>query len=219
MQHQLAVGVMHRFADLPQHLDPLTKGRALFSAPAVDAFPFDDLHRKIRQTFGGSAAVEKTGDVWMVELGQDLALAPQAFEHVLRFHARAYYLERHPAAEFAVVAVGQKYRAEATPAQLAQNSVGTDVVARRARGPLEKRRLRQLPRLLHPALQTRFGGGFFIGGQQLFQLRSQLGVLRRQLVQERCPLRRQQLGGVVEKFLETLEGGGQLKPRRKASVF
>ncbi len=66
----------------------------------------------------------------MVEVGQDLPLAAQPPHDVGAVHAAADDLDRHPALELVVVALGLVDRGHAAAADFAQDAVGPEVGGR-----------------------------------------------------------------------------------------
>lgn len=50
----------------------------------------DVLHDEVGYVFGGCSAIEEAGDVGVLEAGEDLAFAPEAFEDELGIEAWFY---------------------------------------------------------------------------------------------------------------------------------
>ena len=62
----------------------------------------------------------------MVQRGEDLALGPEAGEHLLGVHAALDDLERDPLLVLAVGALGEVDGAHPSPADLADHPIGSD---------------------------------------------------------------------------------------------
>ena len=65
-------------------------------------------------------------DVGVIQRGQDLALRPEAPEHLVRIHTPLDQLDRNALAEAAVRPLGQVDGAHAAPAELADHAVRAD---------------------------------------------------------------------------------------------
>ena len=129
----------------------------------------------------------------MVQRGQDLALRPEAREHLVRIHAPLDQLDRDPLAEAAVRALGQVDGAHAAPAELADHAVGTDpashdrLLAVHLREG-DRRRLDEAP-------------GPLVRPQQALDLGAERGVLAALAIEQGRPrIRRKRQGGVEERL-------------------
>ena len=87
---------------------------------------FHVLHDQVGQAVGGRAAVEQTGDVRMVEAGENLALGAEAPHDRLGVHPAFEDLEGDALMEHVVVAHRQEHGAHAALAQLADQPVGAN---------------------------------------------------------------------------------------------
>lgn len=101
---------------------------------AVDVF-----HHEIRLTVRGVAAVEQARDIGMVEVGEDLPLAPHSIGRITGRDA-AQQLDRDAPFERIVDALGEEHRAHAAAADLAHEAPGPEPLLQRrdrhARGRL-----------------------------------------------------------------------------------
>ncbi|MEM7351389.1 MAG: hypothetical protein AAF657_11320, partial [Acidobacteriota bacterium] len=95
MDDEILVCVLHRGADLAEELDALANAQALAITVLVDASALDALHDEVGSAVFGRAAVEQLGDVGMVELGEDLALATEAAPKALGGRRGAEELDRN----------------------------------------------------------------------------------------------------------------------------
>ena len=147
-----------------------------------------------------AAAVEQTGDVRMLQPGQNLSLGPQPRHHVGLVEPAADQLECRLLGEAAVDPLGQVDRAHATLAEHAQQPPGAETLA--------QTRFRRLPGVVAKQVRRAFeqatvGAAAGIGLQHVEHLGAQAGVVTgtRQI---RRPVRRRQLDRRLEQIAQTL---------------
>jgi hypothetical protein len=124
VHHQALVRVAHGAADLEEKLESLLHRERPAVGPGIDRLALDVLHGEERHTLVRAAAVQEAGDVGVVQRGEDLALGPEAREHLLGVHAALDDLERDPVLVLAVRALGEVDGAHPSPPQLTHHPVG-----------------------------------------------------------------------------------------------
>ena len=98
VDHQILVGEMHGGAKLAKELQAFAQIEFHLVAIAVDAQALDVLHDEVRPAhlrgvIGVSGSgVEQTGDVGVVDAGQERALDPEASHHFGLEHLSAQHL-------------------------------------------------------------------------------------------------------------------------------
>ena len=132
VHHQVAVRVADRVQHLQEQHHALAQAQLARVAPAVDRHAVDPLHHEIRLALCADAAVQQGGDIGMLQAGQDLALAQEAFARHLRVRAAADQLERGLLRVGAVVALDQVDGAHAAAAQDADHAPCADARADQA---------------------------------------------------------------------------------------
>src|SRR6185295_6970741 len=90
-------------ADLAEEQYPVANRTGARVAPERDRLALDVLHDQERVTVRRHPAIEKRGNVAVLEAGQDLTLPAEARQRQLRIEAAADQLDRHP---LAVLVVG-----------------------------------------------------------------------------------------------------------------
>ncbi len=80
MDHEVAMGVAHRVADLAEQLQPFVEVAAARAAVLGERQPFDELEDGVGAPVGGDAAVEQPGDPRVLQSRQDPALGAEALE-------------------------------------------------------------------------------------------------------------------------------------------
>ena len=134
----LRVRVRDRLRHLQEHAKTRAHVEALVVAVLVDRTAFDVLERQIRPAAGRHARVVQPRDVRVVERGEDVALPRHALGERRARPGAARQLQRHGAPDHPVRALGQPHRAHAAFAQLAQQTIRTDVAP--AWSPVPRRR-------------------------------------------------------------------------------
>jgi len=198
VDHQVAVRVLHRAADLTEQLEPLVHRQPLLIAVAVDRATFDVLHDHERPPVRGAAAVDQPGDARVTERGQDLTLLLEPQQDLVGVGPRPQQLDGDGLLELTVGALGQIDRAHAAAAQLPQQAPGADPRAGRVRRPLPGEAAGEL------APQRSRGQGVRLERrrrpagepEQFLHLRPQAGIAGAGALEPRRPL----LGGQVEQL-------------------
>ena len=88
-----------------------------------DRLPFDELHREVRPSVRRAAAVEQSGDIRMLEAGEDLPLVPEAADDAVGVHAALEHLDRHALLERIIVANAKIDGSHAAMAELRNEAV------------------------------------------------------------------------------------------------
>ena len=95
MDHQVLVGYLNRFADDAKELEALPDAELVPVTVVVDRLTVDVFHHQVRQAFFGGATVQQSGDVRMLDTGQNLTLTAKPLQHLLRCHAATDDLDRY----------------------------------------------------------------------------------------------------------------------------
>jgi hypothetical protein len=123
MDDELAMSMGHRRADIQEKFKNLAGNQVLLAAVFRDGLPGHELHDDVRQPFGRGAAVEQAGDVRMIELGENLPLAPKTPQDKVRVQPGRDQLDSGGDFVLVVVALGKIDRAHAAVADLANEPV------------------------------------------------------------------------------------------------
>src|SRR6516165_11225214 len=86
----------------------------------------DVLHHKVGELFLGSAAVEESRNVGVMQPRQNLPFAPEAAQNEISIEARTYYLYGHIRLVLFVGARGQVDGTHAAPSDFADHVVCAD---------------------------------------------------------------------------------------------
>ncbi len=170
MNHQIAMGVIDRLADLTEQAQTLIHGQTVAIAMDIDRQAVDHLHHEIGLAIVGAAAIQQPRDAGMIEARQDAALAQQTRVQIGADQALPDQFDRHVLLERAIHAPCQIDRPAATASQFADRSIRPDRPAAAGAG-------------LH-RLDQRMGDGRFqhpigtgINGQQAHHLGTQFRIL------------------------------------------
>src|SRR4026207_1560434 len=88
----------------------------------VDRATFDVFHHEVWNTVGSFAGIEQSGDVGMVQIGEDLHLVAKAPANCFTAETLVEEFDRNLLPVVFIVAFSEKDCAHATMAQLTQNS-------------------------------------------------------------------------------------------------
>ncbi len=80
MDHETSVRIGDGVTDLTEESADLIAVEMPGFAPNVNGRALDILHDEVRDTLFGSTAIDQTGDIGVVEVGQDLALPQEAID-------------------------------------------------------------------------------------------------------------------------------------------
>src|SRR5436305_12910264 len=89
----------------------------------------DILHYEVRNAVIRRAAVDETGDIGMLESGENAAFVDEPVDDGMGIQAAPYQLHRDLLVKFAVRPLGQVDRAHAALAKLADNTITSDHAA------------------------------------------------------------------------------------------
>ena len=120
---QVLVCVLHGGADLSKELQARGGVEPVCVAVLHDRLPFDELHREVRPSVRRAAAVEQSGDIRMLEAGEDLPLVPEAADDAVGVHAALEHLDRHALLERIIVANAKIDGSHAAMAELRNEAV------------------------------------------------------------------------------------------------
>ena len=123
MDYLFLVGVVKGIANRREEFEPFGNAQLMRVAVVIQRLPFDKLHDEVGQAVVSCAAVQETGDVRMIERGQNLALVAKAPQDKVGIHAALDQLDRNALVEFLVDAQRFVDRAHAAAADLALNSI------------------------------------------------------------------------------------------------
>ena len=168
---EVAVGVGDGLGDGAKQPQPLAEAEAALVAILRDGLAVDELHREVGLAFGRDATVEESGDVRVLEAGEDLALLQEAAEDLVAAHARPDQLERDPLLELPVGALGEVDRAHPALPERADDAVrphrlpgfegglrrGPLDVLDEGGGPVRRRVVEEV-------------AGLVVGGEELFEV-------------------------------------------------
>ncbi len=155
MQHQVAMRVLHRVADLQEERDALLQRGVGARAVFRERLALQVLHHEVRAVVE-HAAIQQPRDVRMLQARENLALRVEAAQHGLGVHAVLDHLDRGALLELPVVALGEVDRAHPAAADFAHH-------APRAQ-PLRR------------AIELQKSGPRLIAAQQGFHIAAHIGV-------------------------------------------
>src|SRR5215217_7642256 len=98
-------------------------------AITVERLPLDKLHHEVGQSVFGGAAVEQSGDVWMIESCEYLAFFAEATEDEISVHAALHQLDGGTFVELVVGARGFVNRAHAAASDFSFDSIRAQTAA------------------------------------------------------------------------------------------
>ena len=104
---------------MPHQRDSVAYAELVLFAIAVDGEAVDELHDEIRKSRAGDAAVDQACDSRMVEAGQELPFAAEAFLHIGRRQRQRHYFNGSRHLESPVGALRQIDDAHTAAAQQA----------------------------------------------------------------------------------------------------
>ena len=133
MDDQPLVGELDGGTDLHEEAEAFGDRQVRLATVVVDGLALDVLHDEVGHAAGHGAAVDQPRDVGVIELREDLPLALEPRDAVLDAEAEPDHLDRRPALERLVHALGQVDGAHAAAADAPQDPVRPDVQARQVR--------------------------------------------------------------------------------------
>ena len=139
MDHQVAMGETHRVQHLQEQHHALAQAEPARIAPAVDGFAIDAFHHEVRFAIGADAAIEQGGDVGVLQAGQDLPFAQEAFARGGRIGAGSDQFQCRLLGVGTVAALDRVYRAHATAADHLAHAPGTDAASEHGVGCATRR--------------------------------------------------------------------------------
>jgi hypothetical protein len=126
MDDQILVRVSDRGADTLEQLQALGDRQVPSIAVLVDRLALDELHDEVGQAVVGRPSVEQARDVGVIESGQDLALAAESLDDVVRVQPAPEDLDRDTLLERVVGPRGQINASHPSATDLAQDAVGAN---------------------------------------------------------------------------------------------
>src|SRR4029077_1773396 len=94
MNNQIPMRKFHRVADLQKELQSLTRRQLLRNCKSSHRCADNVVHDEVGQTIVGRACIEQPRDIWVIELGQDLAFRSEAVQDLSRVSASIQHLDR-----------------------------------------------------------------------------------------------------------------------------
>jgi len=123
---QLLMRELHGIADTAEQDEPIVNGDVAGRAVFVKGLAIDVLHDDVGHAFVDGAAVIESGNVGVIESGEDLALVAEAGPGRGFIGVEPQDFEGHVFAELIVVAVGQKHSAHAAAAKQFADPIGSN---------------------------------------------------------------------------------------------
>ena len=178
MHGQLAVRIRDRAGHLREQAQPRFHVEVLLAAVHVDVLAFDVLDGEIGLPARSDACIVQMGNVWMGQRRENLALARHALREPGALPRAVRKLQRHWPFDEAVSALGQPDHPHAAAAQLAQEPIRPDHVARLITIGRDLRDVQQVSVEFRKGVEVR--GSLVIRGprEQRAQLGLDRGVLR-----------------------------------------
>ena len=128
MNDEIAVRVLNRCAHAAEQLQATLDRQVSLLAISVDRYAIDVLHCEPRQTIFSDSAVEESGDVRVVERGENLPLVHEAANEALVPRApRRQKFDSYLSLVLIVGALGEVYGSHAAATDLVENAVGSDL--------------------------------------------------------------------------------------------
>jgi len=126
MDDEVLVGVMDGGAYGEEEAEARGDIEFVVVAVFVDGDALDVLHDEVREAFGGGSTVEEEGDVGVIEVGEDLTFAAEAFEDLGVFAIAEDEFDGDLFAVLIVGAGGEVDGSHAATADFAENFVLAD---------------------------------------------------------------------------------------------
>ncbi len=126
MQNQIAVRRLDRRQNLEKEPYACPDPEVVRVAVAIDRLALDQLEDEVGLTALGDTRVEQASDIGMRELGENAAFAAKSFGAAACNQREIEKLDRHPACEAAIAAMGQPHAAHFPLAQRGVERVAAD---------------------------------------------------------------------------------------------
>ena len=194
MDHEVPMQVADRLHHPEEESETTAEIELLGLGPGGDRKPVDPLKDEVGPPLAGQAPVEKAGDPRVVETGEQLAFGQEPRPQRRLLQVEVEELDRHAVLELTVGALGQVDRSHAAPAEEPDRPIGPDLDRRFERGVELADGTAADGRLEigEPGVAGRSGG------EELFDLPSQVFVARALPVQIGGPILDRKLGCGVE---------------------
>ena len=196
MDDEVAVRVGDRVADGPEELQTLSDREASLLAEGRHRHALHVLHDEVRNAFVGDAAVVEVGDVGVVQLREDLALAPEPAQQLGRGEVGRDELDRDAMLELPVGALGEVHGAHPALADDVEEAVRAELPARQRR--------RRPARVGEGAFERLRGDRRVVGRQQRGHFVVEAGVLAAGCRQKRVALGGGPLQGFVQQRFDSV---------------
>ncbi len=208
MDDQALVSELHRVARSQEDGEPLVDPELMFVAVVEERRAGDMLHDQVRAAVRCGASVDQPRDVGVIEHREDLPLGAESLQDLFRAHAGLDQLDRDLFGEALVVPRGAIDHAHSAAADLFEDAVGAEPVARgdgRAE-PWGGGRVEKI-------------AGLVVCGEQRSHFRGQGRVRLGDLREEGIPRGGLQLQGLVKEAMDPIPGSrsasGMLGGRRQ----
>src|SRR5271165_1123232 len=107
MYDEVAMSIGHCGRNLEKQGDPAANGEAVRGRILLDGNAIDVFHHQIRRTAGGDATIEQARNVWVIEIGQNLAFVAEPGGDGFILEGTSDQLDRDLHTELPVVAAGE----------------------------------------------------------------------------------------------------------------
>src|ERR1700690_1757838 len=132
------MGILDGRADLHEKCQSVADRKLVSVAIFGNRPAFNQFHYQVRSSVFGGASIQQTGNVGMIESGQNLPLALEAGDDKIGILAGTNQLQRDFFLVVIVVADGAIHFAHATGADLLENFVGSDTAPNPSAGLFRK---------------------------------------------------------------------------------
>ncbi len=126
MQHQAAMGVVHRAADLDEEIDATLQRKLVRLAVDVQGLSGDILHHEVRPPILERTAFVHPRDVGVLQAREDLSLPSEALHQLGAMETRSQHFDRDFTGELLVVSKSQVHVAHAAAPEAADHVVRSD---------------------------------------------------------------------------------------------
>ena len=197
--------VLHGIADFSKELQTIAQRQVAAITPTVDARAFHIIHHQIGKAVAGGGAIQKTDDVGVVQVRENLPLVAEPAQDVGGLEVRVHHFDGDRLAVLPVRALRQVDGSHPSAADHSNELVRPDHPAgqgfraiARFIGGFGGLRVRQYIRLLQEIACAP------VFGEQALQFASDRLVLFRDVLNERRPIGTFPLQGFAEECLEPL---------------
>ena len=128
---QVLMRVLHRVAHVAEQTETVVDRQLLLLAPRGNLQAIDKFQDDIRRAVFGRAAIEQPGDIGMLQMRENLSLAPEPRNRGAAVQVELECLDRDLLVELGIVADREVDRTHAAVAKGTHDPIGSDAPARR----------------------------------------------------------------------------------------